>query len=471
MDNEVRWRPLLVGSVWTCLGPQDRMPIRKVCRSWRKWEQVEMARDGVAHRPLSVDEAEEVLCRLRLLHMPWSRAIEDHLRRGLTSHPCTPTESPASLDALVDYLTRLYQRAVLPPKTNIGTLGLRLVWVEQGAGADTTRVIERLTQARLSRFHSTGTSGGAGIQQASSNLDTLLHPLQSTRRAQMIVHLCPRAVDVQSARAVLEHVRGRLIATTLGTFVCGRGDVVSLDPSSVTARLLGGVQHALRLPLDSDTVVWHGLDIVACVDRLGTNDDVTVTPVWEQEGVVIYAASRRVTELLARRPPDPWASSLPPLTEFLQEAWPAVADVFCAESCSVHGMMRVPPLSKTLVAEIASWDGIPAVNVAGEEEETRVLRESRRARRSRSAQAAGAKRRRGVRKWVVLSSDARRPVAPDPSVPAGLVQLVDWLLRALHQLSPRCLRAHLEGRGPEPWICAPRMRRLKSRGATGRGCP
>jgi hypothetical protein len=39
--------------------------------------------------------------------------------------------------------------------------------------ADTTRVIERLTQARLSRFHSTG---AAGIQQNSSNLDILLHP-------------------------------------------------------------------------------------------------------------------------------------------------------------------------------------------------------------------------------------------------------------------------------------------------------
>lgn len=132
------------------------------------------------------------------------------------------------LGDLTNHLGRLYQRAVLPPKTNIGTLApplmphnpsLRLFsknchafFCAIMADRDTTRVIERLTsrelffyvcfifsflfflckrknsptiQARLSRFH---TTGAASMQQA-TNLAALLHPTQSTWNPQMIIRL------------------------------------------------------------------------------------------------------------------------------------------------------------------------------------------------------------------------------------------------------------------------------------------
>lgn len=73
-------------------------------------------------------------------------------------YPSIQTEE--DIPELILFLKRLYHKALLAPKTNIGTL-------------DTTRVIERLTQARLSRFHSTG---AASFHQA-TNLENLLHPL------------------------------------------------------------------------------------------------------------------------------------------------------------------------------------------------------------------------------------------------------------------------------------------------------
>ena len=70
-----------------------------------------------------------------------------------------------------DALCSLYNRSILPPGTNVGT-------------QDTTRTIERLTQARLSRFHNTG-----GAAQQYVTLDALLHP-QATRNGSTIgVHI------------------------------------------------------------------------------------------------------------------------------------------------------------------------------------------------------------------------------------------------------------------------------------------
>lgn len=88
----------------------------------------------------------------------------------------------------------LYSRSFLAPKSNIGTLALGGHFVQvlsvfhdveflkvalqlnniilkrlASKSSDTTRVIERLTQARLSRFH---TTGAASVQQA-SNLETV----------------------------------------------------------------------------------------------------------------------------------------------------------------------------------------------------------------------------------------------------------------------------------------------------------
>ena len=417
------------------LDKQSQVYVRTVCCAWRGWSR-QCCADPEIQRARALDpvELDMVINRLRKLRLPWSAGTEAYLRQCLVRCPCM---MDGQIDTLVEYLTRLYQRAVLPPKMNIGTL-------------DTTRVIERLTQARLSRFHSTGTTGGgAGIQQASANLDTLLHPQQSTRRAQMVVHLCADVVDVQSARSVLEHVRGRVMAINLRTFVTNRGEVVRLATDSAPVKLMEGVEHAIRIALDADTVVWHNLDMERCVQALtagATYGDLVVAAVWECNQPVLYVGSKRVEALLHAEHPveDPCRHPLPDAADLLRETWPAVADMFCAESCSVHGTMRVPALSKTAMDEVLQWWG-QSSSADGEAEQTRILRESRRKRRSHSDSAV-TRRRRGVRKWVVPSAETQRQPEELPAnvpMPTGIIQLVDWLLLALHQT------ATMDGRGPD----------------------
>lgn len=238
----LRFQAIFTWHVAPYLCPPTRLAAQRVCRAWRAWiAAVPPARAAAERRRPSAAEMDEVVGRLRALNLPWSDPTETYLRESLAQIACL-APGGEDLDALVHHLERLYHRAVLVPKTNIGTL-------------DTTRVIERLTQARLSRFHSTGV---AAIQQANGSLDALLHPQQSTRRPQMIVHLDPACVDVHDARAVIEHVRGRLLTTTLGTFVRERGEL--LERAALAPRLLrmlavaapaaaGGPPVVLRLPL------------------------------------------------------------------------------------------------------------------------------------------------------------------------------------------------------------------------------
>ena len=117
-----------------------------VCSTWNTWlKQKQCAYQSRSLRPLQPTEVEDVVNQLKRLQLPWSRATEDYVTRVLSNHPSIPPEFPHWKENLCGFLTQLHSRAILPPKTNIGTL-------------DTTRVIERLTQARLSRFHSTSAS-------------------------------------------------------------------------------------------------------------------------------------------------------------------------------------------------------------------------------------------------------------------------------------------------------------------------
>jgi hypothetical protein len=240
---------------------------------------------------------------------------------------------------------------------------------------DTTRVIERLTQARLSRFHSTGV---AAIQQASSNLDTLLHPQQSTRRPQMIIHpdnngmfpivpcihLNREVVDTTDARAVMDHVRGRILATTVAAFVCGRAVMVtSADVPGRTVALFRAVHGLadppallLRLRLDLDAMVWHNLRIPALLSAVEAQPEVRGLSVWEGDEVVLYVASCRLG-VVTPCTTETWTAPLPALSALLCHHWPCIADVFCAESSSVYGMMRLPLINKSASDTVLLWAG------------------------------------------------------------------------------------------------------------------
>ena len=168
------FRPLLTASsrsVTSFLNTGEVNTVRRVCRMWQCWiDEARAVAPDVTLRVLSATEIDDLINALQRLNLPWSTLTDAYVREVLLKTPAI--HSPDELPTLAILITRLYQRAVLAPATNIGTL-------------DTTRVIERLTQARLSRFHSTG---AASIQQA-SNLENLLHPQQSTKRPQMTLAL------------------------------------------------------------------------------------------------------------------------------------------------------------------------------------------------------------------------------------------------------------------------------------------
>lgn len=145
----VHFETVLYSRIRPCLAVLDLLRAAMVCKDWYR---ILTHGDSLerSQRTLTEDEIDTVVQDLRAPKLPWSIATEEYLRSVLRSCPSVCCAS--DLPRLSQWLLCLYNRGLVSPKTNIGTL-------------DTTRVIERLTQARLSRFHSTG---AASIQQASA---------------------------------------------------------------------------------------------------------------------------------------------------------------------------------------------------------------------------------------------------------------------------------------------------------------
>ena len=150
------------------------------------------------------------------------------------------------------------------------------------------------------------------------------------------------------------------------------------------------------------------------------------------------------------------------------------------ESSSIHGQMRLPALSKSQLDELLAWGQVelphvidnPVTDETGSvisktgfffassvepppprgQSKTACLNEDNGLRENRRHSSVGAvptaaRRRRGVRKWVVGL------VSPDPAkttmraIPAALQQLFEWVLRGLQQVST----VDMEASQNEPW--------------------
>ena len=105
-------------------------------------------------------------------------------------------------------------------------------------------------------------------------------------------------------------------------------------------------------------MVWHNVD----VERIATcmednNPDLWVVPVWNGENEpVIYATSRLMLHVAGDdQSGQQWHRPLPSVAELIQCPLPCLADMFCAESSCVHGMLRVPVLSKAMLDEMQEW--------------------------------------------------------------------------------------------------------------------
>jgi hypothetical protein len=102
---------------------EDMQSMRRTCVCWKTWivMSAHMA-PPLVMRPLTREEVTNVINQLKELRLPWSDATETYVNRALTQHPAVPENREDWQEPLLRTLTILYSRAVLSPKTNIGTL-------------------------------------------------------------------------------------------------------------------------------------------------------------------------------------------------------------------------------------------------------------------------------------------------------------------------------------------------------------
>jgi hypothetical protein len=149
----------------------------------------------------------------------------------------------------------------------------------------------------------------------------------------MLVHLDPARVNVSSARAVIEHVRGRLIATTVKTFVLDHfravPDPLPPEVTEYLSQLPVPLEHptnGMRLRLHCDALVWHNARVSGIVEAINVGvPDAVAVPVYADGQIWIYLFSQRMNRRTdALKDPS-------------SEPWPCVADVFCAARGPVAG--------------------------------------------------------------------------------------------------------------------------------------
>jgi hypothetical protein len=97
----------------------------------------------------------------------------------------------------------------------------------------------------------------------------LLHPQQSSRRAQMLVYLDPQRVDVTSCASVMGHIRGKLLYTLVESFLAMPpvrivgGKALDVLPHYLVYFLVRG------LPFLVDSGRWGAPQSLARRDRMG----------------------------------------------------------------------------------------------------------------------------------------------------------------------------------------------------------
>ena len=275
----------------------------------------------------------------------------------------------------------------------------------------------------------------------------------------MVIRLDAERVDITSASAVIRHVQGRVIHTTLGTFLDRNvvlyaplpSGIVSLMSVVYTATLPRNIP-GFRVRMDTQAMIWHNVgvtDLIRTMDTAIASMEMMFVPMWVEREPSFFVTTRRLMGAVADDYTH-WSSPLPCLEQMLRQQWPCVADIFCAESSSIHGMMRLPTFAKSDYEDLLAWAGT-TMGACSSTDNTGTDHNHRPARRTRgpAPPAAHPRRRRGVRKWVMLSvSPARRASDAAPEI---VVQLVEWVFRALrHGLAGRPV--------PEPlvsWIAVP----------------
>ena len=201
------------------------------------------------------------------------------------------------MDSLFGFVARRCQRAVLTPKTNIGTH--RRVPEAASSAPTGYNTCDRTTHAGSPQpfsFHTErrprqrspglippGLSGYNRHRATSTHCSipvlvfdglSLRKPCPSRApeghkwtcllgegRLTPVVHLAREHVDTTTATAVLENVRGRLIYTTIQSFIKGRVHCLAVCNNPYVAVRLGQARAILRMTLSMEALVWHNVTI------------------------------------------------------------------------------------------------------------------------------------------------------------------------------------------------------------------
>lgn len=167
------------------------------------------------------------------------------------------------------------------------------------------------------------------------------------------MYLDPTRVNVQSCHAVMDHLRGKILAANVTSFTRGpwrpllHVPVDSL-PALLRARLVCEDERAtsingLCIPIDNRALVclgvpWsvdprprHDCTIPELVDTVqgAMGQDVKVLPLaaTDHDGWDLFVVSHRLRWLQHDTLASRWSNPLPPLQTLLDHNWPCIADM------------------------------------------------------------------------------------------------------------------------------------------------
>ena len=200
--------PLVIGYLnsddFASLGEVSRNLLLHV-RSYQRWT------NRPKLRCLTDHEVQNFVLRLKAAHIGPRWAVNgtvDYMHNILPTIVEFPENTtPETINAYMEWVVKLYRGCMVVPNTSVGAL-------------DTTRTIERLTQARLSRFHTTGAVHVSFLK--SGSLDSMLHPLSTAATPRMLVALRASHSDTSTAAGVIESIRGVLVNVELSHTVEGQ---------------------------------------------------------------------------------------------------------------------------------------------------------------------------------------------------------------------------------------------------------
>ena len=319
----------------------------------------------------------------------------------------------------------------------------------------------------------------------------------------MVIRLDGQHTDITCAKSVIEHVRGRVIATSIATFVHGTAKMLCPLPSAVIG--LVGVLFHQALPestigfcihLNIQKMVWHNISVQRIVDVVQQSmQDMFVTVGWHENAPCLFATTKVMINVSQILDGTCWSHALPSLNDLMREPWPSIADVFCAsalcvffvtrsaslESSCVHGMMRLPVPTKQMLTDLLAWGKqcIPELQTLPEDDrvststvhdEGEPAHERRRKRRNQGRGNGNGKRRRGVRKWVVAGVSSGPVFDPNNGSPIALHRFLEWFFNALQPgCDALCAQRSVDNR----FACftAAAKFQTRNRGGTGFAAP